>query len=78
MYALNITLRIERLEKELEARKPIPVRVLAIPPGCTNPVWLSVDETITLGADVQKVTGNDLPEIKRVLDYMAGPGCAIE
>ena len=72
---MSFILRIERLEKAL---KPIPVRVLAIPPGCTNPVWLTVDETISSGADVQRVTGNDMKEIRRVLNYMAGPGCVIE
>ena len=73
-----IRFRIERLEKKLESRKPIPVRVLAIPPGCTIPVRMTVDETISSGADVQSATGNNLNEIKRLLDYMAGPGCVIE
>lgn len=75
---MNITIRINRMEKEVEARKPKPVRVLAIRPGCANPVLITVDELISSDADVQRVYGNNLNEIKRVLDYMAGPGCVID
>jgi hypothetical protein len=66
------------MEKAVEARKPKPVRVLAIRPGCTNPEWMTVDELTSSGSDVQRTDGNDLNEIKRVLEYMAGPGCVID
>lgn len=75
---MNILLRINRVEKIVEARKPQPLRILAIPPGCVDPVWMTVDELIASGADFQwKTKGNDLDEAARVLDYLA-PGSVIE
>ncbi len=74
---MSISSRLDHIEKTMEERKPQPVRVYAIRPGACEPEWMSVDELLATGADVQKTQGSDLRQIKRVLDYMAGPGCVI-
>ena len=75
---MSLLSRLTHIEESVEERKPKPLRVLAIPPGCVAPVWMSVDEMLTTGADFQwKTKGNDLDEAERVLDYLA-PGSVIE
>lgn len=75
---MSLLSRLTHIEETVEARKPQPLRILAIPPGCVDPVWMTVDELIASGADFQwKTKGNDLDEAARVLDYLA-PGSVIE
>ena len=75
---MSLLSRLTHIEESVEERKPKPLRVLAIPPGCVDPVWMTVDELIASGADFQwKTQGNGLAEAERVLDYLA-PGSVIE